>query len=133
MLKQKITDSLESAPLLHRTVMNVNDEAEVDRIFAEADIVVPDSSPGLLGAVRPSTIDAVRAEGMAPREGSNGGVRIGWDSCQGPPPSVSCVVSVCHFHTRRLFKEGVHSRKYSTFYTAFIYEIIKLYRMLLLL
>ena len=32
--------------------MNVGDEAEVDRILAQADIFVPDSSPVLLGAVR---------------------------------------------------------------------------------
>ena len=48
---------------------------------------------------------------------------------RGPPPSISCVVSVCHSHTQRLlsfqskmhpafkrgrhlFKGGVHSRKY---------------------
>ena len=61
MLKQEITESLENAPLLHRTVLNVNDDAEVNRIFAEADVVVLDSSPELLEAVRPSTIDAEEA------------------------------------------------------------------------
>ena len=40
-----LKQALESAPLLHGTVMNVNDEAEVDWIFAEADLVVPNSSP----------------------------------------------------------------------------------------
>ena len=63
--------------------MNVNDEAKVDRIFAEADIVVLDSSPELLGAARPSTIDAEEVPG------------------KNPPPSISHVVSVCHSHTRR--------------------------------
>ena len=31
--------------------MNVDDEAELDRILAQVDIFVPDSSPELLGAV----------------------------------------------------------------------------------
>ena len=31
--------------------MNINDEAEVDRILAQVDILVPGSSPELLGAV----------------------------------------------------------------------------------
>ena len=31
--------------------MNIDDKAEVDRILAQADILVPDSSPELLGAV----------------------------------------------------------------------------------
>ena len=62
--------------------MNVSDKDEVDRILALADIIVPDSSPELLGVVRTSTNDAKYAEGMAPREGSGGGVRIGGDLCQ---------------------------------------------------
>ena len=32
--------------------MNVDDEAEMDRILAHADIIISDSSPELLGAIR---------------------------------------------------------------------------------
>ena len=68
--------------------MNVHDDAEVDEILAEADILNFDS-PELLGAVRSSTNDTDGAEGMAPQEGGNGRVRNGGDSCHGSPPSLS--------------------------------------------
>ena len=61
--------------------MNVDNEAEADCILAQVDIFVPDSSPELLEAVRTSTVDAVCAEGMAPREGSHGRVWIRGDFC----------------------------------------------------
>ena len=57
--------------------MTVNkDEAEIDRILPQADIVC-ESLSELLGAVRPSTHDATGMEGTAPLEGGNGGVQMG--------------------------------------------------------
>ena len=63
------------------------DEAEIDRILAQADNV--GESPELLGAVRPSTNDTSAGIGNGTPEGGNGGVRMGGDSCHGSPPSLS--------------------------------------------
>ena len=53
--------------------MYVKDEAELDRILAQAELLEPGTSPELLGAVGTPTEDAdTRAEGLAPHEGGNG-------------------------------------------------------------
>ena len=44
----------------------------------------------------------IRAEGMAPREGSNDGVRIRGDSCQGSPP--------CFTHAENFWRTKILSR-----------------------
>ena len=57
--------------------MNVDDEVKGDRIQAQTDLLLPDSLTKVLGAVGlPQIIYAVCEEGMAPREGINGQVRI---------------------------------------------------------
>ena len=68
--------------------MNVDDKAKVDRILAQDDIIIPDSSPKLLGAVGLPQF-MLYAQRGACREGSNRRVRSEGDSCQGSPPCLS--------------------------------------------
>ena len=82
--------------------MSFSDDDDLDHILAGADYVEPDQAmlepgptPELLGAVESPTDDAVSVEGMAPREGSEGELRIGEELqigeglCQWPSPCFS--------------------------------------------
>ena len=65
--------------------MNVDKEVEVDRILVQADILIPDSSPELLGAVGlPQYIRYMRRGDGTPR-GEQRPVWIGGDPLQGSP------------------------------------------------
>ena len=79
--------------IINTNGMNVDDKVEVDCILEKADILIPDSSHELMGAVGIYTIYmyAVCAEEIEPQEGSNRKMRIGGDSFQGSPPSHSNV------------------------------------------
>ena len=71
--------------------MNPDEDTELDRILAGADYIdggqadeEPGPSPELLGAVKTPTVDAVNAQGIAPRDGREGVTQSGKGSCQGP-------------------------------------------------
>ena len=73
--------------------MNLDEDVELDRILAGADFTEggeanqePGLSPELVGAVATPTVDAVIAQGMAPREGRQGVMQTGGGLCQGPFP-----------------------------------------------
>ena len=76
--------------------MNPDKDAELDCILARANFTEggevddePGLSPELVGAVTTPTVDAVRAQGMAPREGREGVTQTGQGLCQGPSLSFS--------------------------------------------
>ena len=64
--------------------MNIDDEAKLDRMVAQADIFIPGFSPELLTAVGASRVDEECADGMEPQKESNGGVLIRGNSFQWP-------------------------------------------------
>ena len=69
--------------------MDVEDYAELDRILEQVELLEPETSPELVGAVGTPTKDAtVSAEGLAPREGGDSRLWNGGDSCQGSSPSL---------------------------------------------
>ena len=77
-------------------MMNPAEEAELDCILAGADYTEcdevseqPGPSPALIGAVTTPTMDAISAEGMAPRKRREGITLVGGGSCQGPSLSLS--------------------------------------------
>ena len=77
--------------------MNLDEDAELDRILAGADFTEDGAandesgiSPELVGAVPTPTHDASSTQEMAFREGRGGDhTRLGEDSCQGPSLSFS--------------------------------------------
>ena len=62
--------------------MDVKDEAELDCILEQAELLEPETSPELLDIT-------LQAEGLAPQEGGEGRLRNRGDSSQGSPFSLS--------------------------------------------
>ena len=76
--------------------MNLDEDAELDRILAGADFTEggaaneeSENSPELVGAVPTPTQAAQCTQEMALREGRVGDKQLGEGSCQGPSPSFS--------------------------------------------
>ena len=68
--------------------MNVNDEAEVDCILAQADILVPDSLPNLLGAVGLSQCTLYMQRGWSLARGATAKCRLE-GTLPGAPPCLT--------------------------------------------
>ena len=70
--------------MINTNGMNVDDEDEVDCILAQADILVPDSSPEKMGTAGLPQFTLYAQKGWhAPRQGNNSRVQTERDSCQG--------------------------------------------------